>query len=194
MYPVRNVQVSMPGISNRGVSVKDVTIKIDGQDLTVKKETLILQAARQLGIQIPTLCFSAKARGNAGCMVCLVWDNLVRKYLPACETECRSGMVIVTDSPEISLLRRQTIELLLSEHHGAWEALCDFVCPQEIPLSAFIQSINDSPENLDIDFDPAICSECNGKCERVCRRARFDHTIPIRNIWVWLFSDDLKRL
>ncbi|MCP4755075.1 MAG: hypothetical protein GY866_29705 [Proteobacteria bacterium] len=162
--------------------MKDVYIKIDGRELVVKKETSILEASRQLGIQIPTLCFSKKAEGNAGCMVCMVWDIRTQKYLPACETECRSGMGIVTDSPEIAVFRRQTIELLLSEHRGACEALCDVVCPQKIPLSAFVQSINDLLAILDIDFDPAICSQCKGKCERVCRRARFDSAVPIRSL------------
>ncbi len=162
--------------------MKDIDIKIDGRNLSVKKETSVLQASQVLGIKIPTLCFSKKAKGNSGCMVCLVWDNLTQKYLPACETECRPEMNIVTDSQEISLLRRQTIELLLSEHQGACEAPCDIVCRQKIPLSGFTQSINGLVENPGIEFDPTICEQCKGKCERVCRRARFDHAIPIRTI------------
>lgn len=182
MQPVWNVPFSMHRVRYRGVAMNDVSIQINGQNLKVKQETSILEASQQLGIRIPTLCFSQKANGNSGCMVCVVWDNLARKHLPACKTECLPGMDIVTDSHEINMLRRQTIELLLSEHHGACEALCDIACPQALPLSALVQSISDLPDQLDIEYDPEICEKCQGKCERACRRGRVDHAIPIRRI------------
>jgi len=95
-----------------------VTLKINGQEVEVEKGTTILEAAKQVGIYIPTLCYHPYLPLEEACRICVVedirggWSTLVA----GCVFPVRSGMVIETESEKVLESRKTIMELLLSDH------------------------------------------------------------------------------
>lgn len=101
--------------------MSDVTLTINNQEITVARGTTILEAARKLDINIPTLCHLdlggiGIVSKEASCRVCVVEEEGWDKMLPACSTPCREGMRIRTDTVKVIRTRRMMVELLLSDH------------------------------------------------------------------------------
>ncbi len=92
------------------------TVTIDGKTITVEDGTLILDAARSLGIEIPTFCYQAKLSRLASCRLCLVEIEGQKKLQPSCATPVLDGMVIHTQSPAVVTARRAMLEFLLANH------------------------------------------------------------------------------
>ena len=90
-----------------------VTLTIDGQQITVPKGTTILDAAAQLGIEIPIICYHPHLTANGLCRICSV-DAGWRVQAAACVTECSDGMVIQTNTDDVQRGRRVILELLAS--------------------------------------------------------------------------------
>ena len=90
-----------------------VTLKIDGEEVTVPKGTTILDAAAEIGKDIPVICYHPHLTGNGLCRICSV-DGGGRVQLAACVTECSHGMEIDTDSDDVRTGRRTILELLAS--------------------------------------------------------------------------------
>ena len=78
----------------------------------------ILDAARSLGVDIPTLCFLEGLDPNTSCMMCLVRVKGRRQLVPACATAVEDGMQVENETEEIRDVRRTCLELLLSDHIG----------------------------------------------------------------------------
>ncbi len=95
------------------MSVK--TLKIDGKDVAIAQGHTLLQAAKEAGIQIPTLCFLEGVTPAAACRMCLVEVVGSHKLLPACVTEVAEGMVVHTNTPKLQEFRRMNVELLFAE-------------------------------------------------------------------------------
>ena len=93
-----------------------VTLKIDGQKVTVRKLSTILDAARKLDIPIPTLCHHPALSPFGGCRLCLVEIKGSPKPVTSCTTFARDGMEVKTTSPQLENMRKMTLELLLSDH------------------------------------------------------------------------------
>ena len=91
------------------------TLTIDGQQIAIEAGASILQAARESGIAIPTLCYLEGLSPVAACRLCLVEIQGMNKLLPACVTEVAEGMVVETNTPKLQEYRRMTVELLFSE-------------------------------------------------------------------------------
>jgi bidirectional [NiFe] hydrogenase diaphorase subunit len=91
------------------------TLKIDGKDIAVEAGTTILQAAREAGVRIPTLCHLDGVSDVGACRMCLVEIEGTRKLLPACVTEVAEGMDVRTNTPKLKDYRRMVIELLFAE-------------------------------------------------------------------------------
>lgn len=93
-----------------------VSLKIDGQNIQVPKGTTILEAAAQLGIKIPTLCWLQKVSPTGACRICAVEIEGVDRTMTACNTPVKEGIVVTTQSERISEIRRKILELLLVNH------------------------------------------------------------------------------
>lgn len=91
------------------------TLRIDGRDLAVPEGTTLLQAAREAGIPIPTLCHLEGLSPVAACRLCLVEIEGSDKLLPACITPAAEGMVVHTATPRLQDIRRTVVELLFTE-------------------------------------------------------------------------------
>ena len=93
-----------------------VSLKIDGQKITVPAETTILEAAEKVGIKIPHLCYLKKINEIGACRVCLVEKIGMEKLITACNTLVEDGMEILTNSPRVREVRRINVQLILSDH------------------------------------------------------------------------------
>lgn len=91
-----------------------IELTIDGRSLFVSEGSTILEAARQLGIDTPTLCFLENLTPVNVCRICVVELEGSRVLVPACSRKVESGMVIHTDSERVRLSRRMVLEFLAS--------------------------------------------------------------------------------
>lgn len=93
-----------------------VKLVINGQKVSVPEGTSIMDAAKKVGIHIPHLCFLKQINAIGACRVCLVEVEGMDKLVPACETDCREGMKVITNSPRLRRTRRINVEMILSDH------------------------------------------------------------------------------
>ncbi len=154
-------------------------IAIDGRAIEVPAGTTVLAAARELGIDIPTLCFLEGHAAQTSCMACLVKVNGGRRLLPACATVVSEGMSVESETDEVIHARRAAIELLLGDHLGDCIAPCQAACPARLNIPKIIRQIAAGKAQ---DAAPAAraCRECGARCEKVCRRAAKDHAVSIQ--------------
>ncbi|MFZ0630390.1 MAG: NADH-quinone oxidoreductase subunit NuoG [Acidobacteriaceae bacterium] len=94
----------------------DVTFTVDGKKLTSPAGTLLIEACRAHGIEVPAFCYYPGLSLQAACRMCVVRIEKVPKLQTACTTPVAEGMVVTTESPEIAQARKATIELLLGNH------------------------------------------------------------------------------
>lgn len=91
-----------------------VTLTIDGQEVTVAEGTTILEAARQLGLDVPIICYHDATTANGLCRICVVDVNGGRLLQPACVTLCRAGANVETQNERVQRSRRTILEMLNS--------------------------------------------------------------------------------
>ncbi len=92
----------------------DVTLTIDGQEITVPQGTTILQAANRIGKSVPTICYHPHFSPPSLCRVCVVEVDKSRVLVQACSRTAENGMVVKTDSPRVQLSRQVILEMLAS--------------------------------------------------------------------------------
>jgi formate dehydrogenase alpha subunit len=92
------------------------TITIDGRSTTAKPGTTILEAAKRVGIEIPTFCWHEKLDLYGGCRLCLVEVDRMPKLQLACATSVCEGMKVLTNSPRVVKARKGILEFLLINH------------------------------------------------------------------------------
>nr|WP_321451692.1 NADH-dependent [FeFe] hydrogenase, group A6 [uncultured Carboxylicivirga sp.] len=98
-----------------------IQLTIDNKKVVVEKGTTLLEAAKTIGVDIPSLCYMKLEDTNfenkpGGCRVCVVEVEGRRNLAPACKTECTEGMAVHTHSVRVVNARRTVMELILSDH------------------------------------------------------------------------------
>lgn len=93
-----------------------VTLTIDGKQVSVKEGTNLVEAARQAGIDIPTLCYLKGINAIGSCRVCAVEVEKAKTLQAACVTQAQPGMVVHTNTPRVRRARKLSVELILSDH------------------------------------------------------------------------------
>jgi predicted molibdopterin-dependent oxidoreductase YjgC len=153
-----------------------ITLTIDSKQIAVKKGATILEAARMLDIEIPVLCNHAKLHRTGACRVCIVEVN--GTPMTSCTTLAEDGMEVITNSPYIEGLRRDLIDLILSDHPndcmvcekaGSCE-LQELAYKYEIRTPVFSGERRIYPKrdgNPFIERDMEKCILC-GRCVSVC--------------------------
>jgi NADH-quinone oxidoreductase subunit G len=94
----------------------DVTFTVDGQTLTAPAGTLLIDACKSAGIEIPAFCYYPGLSLQAACRMCVVRIEKAPKLATACTTTVAEGMNVTTESPEIAQARKATLQLLLGNH------------------------------------------------------------------------------
>ena len=96
--------------------MENITIKINGMEVTAPAGSTILEAARIAGIEIPTLCFLKEINEIGACRMCVVEVKGARSLVAACVYPINPGMEVWTNTPKVLDSRKKTLELLLSNH------------------------------------------------------------------------------
>ena len=99
-------------------------IKINNNEIDASAGERLIEVARRNGIEIPALCYAPGYKHQSSCMVCVVKDCETGQIIPACSTVVVEGMNIDSESDEVKDLRRQSLELLLSDHIAVCRAPC----------------------------------------------------------------------
>lgn len=95
-----------------------IKVTIDGHQVTGREGMTILEAAKQVGIDIPVLCHKEEIKATGVCRICAVEVEGSKSLVGACHTPVSEGMVVQTRSPKALLARRANIELLITAHTG----------------------------------------------------------------------------
>ncbi|WP_018336996.1 MULTISPECIES: NADH-dependent [FeFe] hydrogenase, group A6 [Butyricimonas] len=160
----------------------NITLKIDNREISVPKGTTILEAARELGIDIPTLCYMnlkdlCIKNAPASCRICVVEVEGRKNLAPSCATRCENNMVVRTNTMRVLNARRVVLELMLSDHPSdclvcAKSGNCEL---QDTAIKLGIREIPFAGEKSEfkVDLSPSIrrdaskCIYCR-RCEMMC--------------------------
>ena len=96
--------------------MSEIILTIDGIQVKAEPGDTVLRAAQKAGIQIPTLCDHPALEPYGSCRLCIVEIEGMRGYPPSCTTPAAKGMVVKSTTPDIDVLRKDVIKLLLSSH------------------------------------------------------------------------------
>ena len=159
-----------------------ITLTIDDQEVEVKEDATVLEAAKKVGIDIPTLCYHPDLTEFGSCRVCVVENEESGDLLASCVTPVSDGMEISTNSAKARTARRTNLELLLANHPN--ECLtCDQNGMCELQDAAYnlgVTEVSFSGETTDYEVDdvgpslkrePSKCILC-GRCVRVCEEVQ----------------------
>ena len=171
----------------RGIKARMPTIRIDNREVRVAAGSTILEAARKLGIEIPTLCHMEGFGVFTSCMVCLVEESVSERLLPSCSAPVSHGMVIETNNNRVREARRDMLELLLREHVGDCESPCMRACPVHLDIPVILKRIRADSEHKIYDehanrvpLISVLAHICPAPCEKACRRRIHDEAVSIR--------------
>ncbi len=161
-----------------------VKLTIDNKPVEVAEGTTILKAARQAGINIPTLCYfeldGMKFENKpGGCRVCVVEVEGRKNLAPACATDVMEGMVVHTHSARVINARKTVVELILSDHPNdclqcsksgdcELQTLAQKLGIREIPFKGE-QSTYKKDSTLSVERDMDKCIMCR-RCETMCNK------------------------
>lgn len=107
----------MPGpAAKKGTPPEPVKFTINGKAVTVPSGTLLIEAAKQVGVEIPSYCYYPNLTLQGACRMCLVQIERMPKLQTACTTVVTNGMVVHTETEEVKNARKAMLELLLTNH------------------------------------------------------------------------------
>ena len=165
----------------------NVTLTIDGIQVTVPKGATVLEAAEQAGIFIPTFCHDPELSRPGACRICVVEIPGARNLPASCVTEATEGMVVYTASEAVIEARKTNLELLLANHpedcltcHKNGECkLQEYAYIYDVKFGAFDGEKHGYPVEDDNPFivrDMNKCILC-GKCIRMCEEIQGNNAI-----------------
>ncbi|MBN1588448.1 MAG: (2Fe-2S)-binding protein [Pirellulales bacterium] len=161
-------------------------ISIDGREIEVPPGATILDAARRLGIDIPTLCHRDGCEPSCSCLVCVVRVRGQKRFVPSCATRAVEGMEVESETDEVHRARRMALELLLGDHLGDCVAPCELSCPLHMDIPSMLRQIRDgewgkaiATIKRDIALPAVLGRVCPKPCEKACRRGVADGAVAI---------------
>lgn len=161
-----------------------ISLKINGQNLEVREGTTVLQAAAEMGVVIPTLCYHKDLSPFGGCRLCVVKIEGARLPMTACNLPVSPGLVVETDTPEVIHYRKAVLRMLLSRYYDAayksFDGKLDIEQDSELAHWARYYEIDmrsvmakkpfmavDSDPNPYVWVDMNKCIQCT-RCVRAC--------------------------
>lgn len=163
-----------------------VSLTINDQKITVSEGTTILEAAREVGIDIPHLCYLEGINEIGACRVCIVENKGMDTLITACNTPVEEGMQIYTNSPKVRKTRRINVSLILSDHdckcatcvrsgNCGLQKLANDLGLLEIPYENVAEK---NKWNYDVPLirDASKCIKCM-RCIQICDK------IQSMNVW-----------
>jgi len=169
----------------------DVTLTVDGKKLTAPAGTLLIEACKSAGIEVPSFCYYPNLSLQGACRMCLVKVEKMPKLQTACTTVVGEGMIVTTDSPEVHQARKSMVEMLLGNHPldcpvcdaGGECELQDMTFSYGAAESKFMEAKNHKEEQQwspIVFFDRPRCILCY-RCVRVCGEAMDVWALGVQN-------------
>lgn len=177
-----------------------MNIRVDGREVQVAEGTMLIDAIRETGTEVPSMCYLKENEGFASCMVCVVKDAATGKIFPSCARHVEEGMEVISGDDQVREARKTALELLLSEHVGDCEAPCQVTCPahMDIPLMNRLLAQGNYGEALqvvkkDIALPAVMGRICPAPCEGACRRKPLGGSVSICLLKRYAGDHDLAR-
>jgi len=156
----------------------DVNLTVDGKKITAPAGTLLIEACKSAGIEVPSFCYYPGLSLQGACRMCVVKVEKMPKLQTACTTVVAEGMIVATDSDEVRQARKAMVELLLGNHPldcpvcdaGGECELQDMTFSYGAPESKYTEAKNHREEQQwspVVYFDRPRCILCY-RCVRVC--------------------------
>lgn len=176
-----------------------LNLTINGKNITVEEGTTILQAAKDNGIYIPTLCYDDAVKVYGACGLCVVEAEGIPKLLRSCSAKCSEGMVVNTESKRVVQSRKIAMELLMSTHDGDCVAPCQLNCPARTDCQGYVGLIANGEYEAalkliknKVSLPASIGRVCPHPCETACRRGKVDEAINIAQLKAFAADMDLN--
>lgn len=176
-----------------------LNLTINGKNITVEEGTTILQAAKDNGIYIPTLCYDDAVKVYGACGLCVVEAEGIPKLLRSCSAKCSEGMVVNTESKRVVQSRKIAMELLMSAHDGDCVAPCQLNCPARTDCQGYVGLIANGEYEAalkliknKVSLPASIGRVCPHPCESACRRGKVDEAINIAQLKAFAADMDLN--
>ena len=163
------------------MSEEIITLTIDGIEAKAKKGMTILEAAREIGIDIPTLCFLKEINEVGECRMCIVEVEGMRGFATSCIQKVAEGMIVHTNTPAVVEARKAVLDLILSNHridclkcvrsgNCELQKVAKQMNVQDIEFTGEMKhhEIDDKSPSIVRDFDKCIlCGRCVATCKKV---------------------------
>ena len=162
--------------------MSDVTLKVNGIEVTVPEGTTVLEAARKANVEIPTLCYLKDINEIAACRMCVVEVKGAKTLVTACVYPVNEGMEVFTNTPQVRESRRKNLQLILSIHEKKClscvrsgncelQALCrEYMIDDDDYFQGErnIYDLDDSAPHMIRDNNKCIlCRRCSATCANV---------------------------
>ncbi len=176
----------------RRIAEQEVTLEIDGMQVTVAAGTSIMRAAAESGVNVPKLCATDSLEPFGSCRLCLVEIEGRKGYPASCTTQVERGMKVRTQTPKLQALRKGVMELYISDHpldcltcaaNGNCELqdMAGVTGLREVRYGYegenHIHSQKDE-SNPYFTYDPSKCIVCN-RCVRACEETQGTYALTI---------------
>jgi NADH-quinone oxidoreductase subunit G len=169
----------------------DVTLTVDGKKIAAPGGSLLIEACKNVGIEVPSFCYYPGLSLQGACRMCVVKVEKMPKLQTACTTVVTEGMIVSTDSDEVRQARKAMVELLLGNHPldcpvcdaGGECELQDMTFSYGAAESKFMEAKNHKEEQQwspVVYFDRPRCILCY-RCVRVCGEGMDVWALGIQN-------------
>src|SRR6267142_1156876 len=169
----------------------DINLIVDGKKLTAPAGTLLIEACKSAGIEVPSFCYYPNLSLQGACRMCVVKVEKMPKRQTACTTVVTEGMIVATDSDEVRQARKAMVEMLLGNHPldcpvcdaGGECELQDMTFSYGAAESKFMEAKNHKEEQQwspVVFFDRPRCILCY-RCVRVCGEAMDVWALGVQN-------------
>jgi formate dehydrogenase major subunit len=172
---------------------RQITLTIDGEEVTVPEGTTVMRAAAEAGVHIPRLCATDSLEAFGSCRLCLVEIEGMKGLPASCTTEVRAGMQVTTQNKKVADVRRNVMELYISDH-----PLDCLTCPtngdcelQDMAGAVGLREVRygyagenhlgavKDKSNPYFTFDPSKCIVCS-RCVRACEEVQGTFALTIQ--------------
>ncbi len=179
-----------------------VRLEIDGRTVEVPPGTLVINAAKKVGIEIPAFCYYEGLALQAACRMCLVEVEKAPKLLAACTLPVSEGMVVRTETPPVVAARKSMLEFLLTNHpldcpvcdKGGECELQDMVFRYGAGESRFTEvkhHVEEQQWSPVVFFDAPRCILCY-RCIRICSEGMGVSALGVTEEVVWQIEDRVR--
>ncbi len=189
MYSINYRDLGTPPVDD----VKTVTLEIDGVSVTVPDGTSIMRAAATMGRQVPKLCATDTLKAFGSCRLCLVEIEGRKGYPASCTTLVADGLKVRTETPRLTQLRRNVVELYVSDHpldcvscpangHCELQDVAEELDITETRYGLTGKNHQHAPSDTSnpyFTFDPTNCIVCS-RCVRACDEVQGTFALTIQ--------------